>query len=150
MMEAVGAARRAPCVDRARSVLTSPRFDNRAPVPRLGRAALGLQWRARMKIQINTDRNIQGHEALAARVEATVQHALTRFADQITRVEVHLSDENGPRHSRNDKRCMLEARLQGHQPLAVTHDAATLDEAVDEASGKLSRLIDHTLGRLGR
>lgn len=40
-----------------------------------------------MKVQINTDDNVQGHEALAERVEAEVESALSRFREDITRVE---------------------------------------------------------------
>jgi hypothetical protein len=43
---------------------------------------------------------------------------------------------------------MMEARLEGSQPIAVTHQAATLDQAMDGAANKLSRLIESTLGRL--
>src|SRR5690606_16328914 len=40
-----------------------------------------------MQIQINTDRNIGGDERLAEHVEGVVRDTLSRFADQITRVE---------------------------------------------------------------
>jgi len=101
-----------------------------------------------MHVQVNTDNHIPGHEALAARVRGVVESALSHFSDRITRVEVHLSDEDGNKHGQNDKRCVMEARLEGRQPVAVTHQAATLDEAVDGAAGALSRLIDNLLGRL--
>lgn len=39
-----------------------------------------------MKIQINIDRNIEGHEALAAQVSGAVQSALSRISEHITRV----------------------------------------------------------------
>ncbi|MEO8197662.1 MAG: HPF/RaiA family ribosome-associated protein [Thermoanaerobaculia bacterium] len=100
-----------------------------------------------MQVQVNTDRNIEGREALATSVQAVVENALGRLRDQITRVEVHLSDENGQTRGQNDKRCMVEARLEGRQPVAVTHQAATLDEAVEGAVAKMSRLIESTLGR---
>jgi len=100
-----------------------------------------------MQIQINTDRNIEGHEALADHVSAVVETALNRVSDHITRVEVHLSDENADKGGANDKRCMLEARLEGRKPIAVTHQAATLEQAVDGAADKLVRLIESTLGR---
>ena len=100
-----------------------------------------------MQIQINTDHNIEGREALAIQVADIVESALARVSDRITRVEVHLSDENGDKQGQNDKRCMMEARLEGRQPVAVTHQAATLDEAVDGAADKLVRLIESTLGR---
>ena len=101
-----------------------------------------------MKIQLNTDVHIDGTEALAAQVSATVEQALERFGEQVTRVEVHLSDENGSKGGQQDHRCMLEARLEGRQPVAVTDHAATLEQAVDGAAQKLARLLDSTLGRL--
>ncbi|MDD2321772.1 MAG: HPF/RaiA family ribosome-associated protein, partial [Geobacteraceae bacterium] len=101
-----------------------------------------------MKIQINTDSNIEGNEALAAHVRSTVAGVLDRISDTITRVEVHLSDESSQKKSQNDKRCVMEARLEGRQPVAVSDQAATLDQAVAGAADKLARLIEHTFGRL--
>ncbi|MBE9092991.1 HPF/RaiA family ribosome-associated protein [Tychonema sp. LEGE 07203] len=102
-----------------------------------------------MQVQINTDSNIEGNEAIAQQVESTIKDTLDRFGDRITHVDVHLSDENSDKKGGdNDMRCMIEARLKGLQPLAVTHQAATLDQAVDGAADKLTRLIDSTLGRL--
>jgi ribosome-associated translation inhibitor RaiA len=100
-----------------------------------------------MRVQINTDHNIEGREALAAQVSGTVETALSRVSDHITRLEVHLSDESGYKSGQNDKRCMIEARLEGRQPIAVTHQAATLEQAVDGAADKLARLIESTVGR---
>src|SRR5664279_1450690 len=101
-----------------------------------------------MQIQINTDHNIAGHEALASHVSSLVENALNRISDHITRVEVHLSDENSNKGGENEKRCVMEARLEGRQPVAVTHQDTTVDQAVDGAVHKLSRLIESTLGRL--
>lgn len=101
-----------------------------------------------MKIQLNTDAHIHGTEALAAQVSAAVTQALERFSAHISRVEVHLSDENGGKSGPHDQRCMLEARLEGRQPLAVTDQAATLEQAVQGAAQKLAHLLDSTLGRL--
>lgn len=101
-----------------------------------------------MQVHTNTDRHITGSERLSAHVEAVVSGALGRFTEQITRVEVHLSDENGAKGGANDIRCMMEARLEGRPPTAVTHQAATLDEAMEGAAAKLARTIESTLGRL--
>lgn len=101
-----------------------------------------------MIVQVNTDNHISGRDALARRVEATVQSALDRFSDRITRVEVHLSDENGRKGGPDDKRCVLEARVEGRQPTAVTHMAESLDEAVSGAADKLTSALDSALGRL--
>jgi hypothetical protein len=76
-----------------------------------------------MQILINTDHNIQGREALAARLSGVVDQALRRVAEHITRVEVHLSIESGGKSGQSDKRCAMEARLEGLQSLTVTDDA---------------------------
>ena len=101
-----------------------------------------------MQIQFNTDHNIPGTEKLADRVRTVVEASLGRYADRITRVEIHVSDENGDKSGQYDKRCMLEARLAGRQPTAVTHHAATVDLAVDGAVEKLMRSLDSTLSRV--
>jgi len=101
-----------------------------------------------MQIQINTDHNIEGREALADQFRGVVESALSRFSDRITRVEVHLSDENSDKkRGDDDMRCMMEARLENRQPIAVTHQAATLDQAVDGAADKLTKMIESALGR---
>ncbi len=102
-----------------------------------------------MQIQMNSGHNIEVHETLAAEVSGVVESALSRFSDHITRVEVHLSDENSDKKVGHDAmRCMLEARLEGRQPIAVTHNASNLDKAIDGAADKLTHLIESTLGRL--
>ena len=102
-----------------------------------------------MLIQVNTDKNIVGNEELRRRVNDSVQGALGRYNDRITRVEVHLSDQNsGERGGGNDKRCTIEVRLEGRQPTAVSHEAPSVDQAIDGAVDKASRSIESTLERL--
>ena len=100
-----------------------------------------------MHVQTNTDRNIQASEALAAQVEAAVISALGRFVEQVTRVEVHLSDENAGKGGGDDKRCLMEARLEGRPPTAVTHRAATVEHALIGAAGKLARTLESLFAR---
>ena len=100
-----------------------------------------------MQIQINTDHNIQSSEALEAWAKGVVESALVRARDHITRVEIHLSDENSHKSGQNDKRCMMEARLEGRHPIAVTEHAASIDLAVNGAAGKLARMIESVDGR---
>ena len=101
-----------------------------------------------MQIQVNTDHNIEGHEALANHVTGTVKSALSRFSDHITRVAIHLSDATGHKNSKDDKHCVIEARLEGRQPIAATHHAETVHQAVNGAADKLARSIESSLGRL--
>jgi ribosome-associated translation inhibitor RaiA len=100
-----------------------------------------------MQIQLNTDNHVHGEASLATWVESELKDRLARFRDHVTRVEVHLSDVNAARTDGQDKRCKLEARLAGRQPVAVQHDAAKVAEAVHGAADKLARLLDTTLGR---
>jgi ribosome-associated translation inhibitor RaiA len=101
-----------------------------------------------MHIQINTDDNINQSDAQPEQTEATINNVLARFADQVTRVEVHLSDENSDKKSGNsDIRCLLEARLEGLQPVAVTDEAATVGQAVDGAARKMRSSLDSMLGK---
>lgn len=103
---------------------------------------------ASIDVQVNTDSSINGTESLIASVESSVNSGLARFAGRITRVEVHLSDQNAGKGGTDDKRCMMEARLEGLQPIAVTDTSATTMQAVDGAAGKLKRAIQSTLGKL--
>ncbi len=101
-----------------------------------------------MKIQFNTDNNITGTEKLTVPLEAMLSEGLRRFSSQITRLEVHLADENGNKHAENDKRCMIEARLEGLKPIAVTNHGNTYTESVEGAINKLITSLDTKLGRL--
>jgi ribosome-associated translation inhibitor RaiA len=100
-------------------------------------------------VQIHTDPNIQSSAQLTSQVEALVAGALAHFADRISRVQVHLGDENSShKGGANDKRCMIEVRLEGRPPIAVTHQAATLDQAMDGAVDKVERSVASELERL--
>lgn len=101
-----------------------------------------------MQVLVNSDHHIQGSEPVTARVESIVADAVDRFAERITRVEVHLNDVNADKGGDRDKRCMMEARVGGLAPIVVSHRAATLREAIDGAADKLERALEHALGRL--
>lgn len=101
-----------------------------------------------MLVQVRTNNNVEGSAELAKQVEDEVTATLGRFAEQITRVEVHVNDENSHKQG-IDKRCMMEARLAGLQPIAVHHDAATVEEAVSGAVDKLEKSLDRHLSKLG-
>ncbi len=103
-----------------------------------------------MQIQVNTDKNIPGREGLAQHVESILSKELARFATQVTRLEVHLSDENGAKSGTADKRCLLEARLAGREPAAVTGAATSVELAVTGAAKKMVSLLDSELGKLSK
>lgn len=101
-----------------------------------------------MQIQLNTDNSLTGSEQLMEQLEGDLRAALDRFSERITRIEVHLSDLNGGERGGTDKRCLMEARIAGRQPLSVTHAAATVDLAIEGAADKLTSALDTTFGKL--
>lgn len=101
-----------------------------------------------MTIQFNTDNNINGRETFEAKCSTIITEGLSRFTAQITRVEVHLSDEDSGKNGVNDKRCKLETRLAGLQPMLVSHDADDFEAAVKGAVQKMKTSIDSKIGQL--
>jgi hypothetical protein len=98
-----------------------------------------------VQIQVNTDHNIHGGEGLAAYVTTELTSGLARFEQWLTRVEVHFSEDGtGPTE---DKRCVIEARPAGAQPVAVTHHAASVDDAYSGAAHKLGKVLDSKYSR---
>jgi hypothetical protein len=100
-----------------------------------------------MQIQVNHDNHVRLGEEVSSRWAAIIEDALTQYADRITRVEMHLGDVNGGKHGNADKRCMLEARIAGLAPVAVTHQAESLQLAFDGALEKLGHALGHTFGK---
>lgn len=102
-----------------------------------------------MQILVNSDHNIEGRQKLSDHFRDEIERTLNRFCDRITRLEVHLSDQNGPKRGPDDKRCVMEAHIEGrHQPTSVTHHAGTLGQAVDGAAHKLRRSLASIIDRL--
>lgn len=101
-----------------------------------------------MTVQFNTDNNIKGNEEFTAPYIARIEEELSRYSQQITRIEVHLSQEGGNKNGFREIRCMIEARLEGRQPIAVTNQAGTHDQAVVGALDKLTVSLETILGRL--
>ena len=102
-----------------------------------------------MHIQVSTDNYTEGSVELNRRVEAIVESALGRFGDRITRVEVHLADDNSDqKFGDKDKSCVMEARLAGFQPITVSRQGSSLEQAITGAADTLQRTLKRTLGRL--
>ncbi|MCH4875114.1 HPF/RaiA family ribosome-associated protein [Pseudomonas sp. TMW22091] len=101
-----------------------------------------------MLTHVFSDKHIDSDKRTQDWVTATVEVTLERHLEFLTRVEVHLSDENGGKSGPKDKRCKMEARPKGHQPVLVSHDADTLTEAVHGAATKLEHKLEHLFGKL--
>lgn len=101
-----------------------------------------------MKIQLNTDKHIQGTEALETMVSEKVNHELKFFADKISRIEVHLSDQNALKGGPDDIQCKIEARVEGMQPLTVASKSGSKEKAVDVALDKMKATLGTVFGKM--
>jgi ribosome-associated translation inhibitor RaiA len=100
-----------------------------------------------MEINVNTDNTIDRHQGLDERVRDVVESSISRF-EQVRRVDVHLSNQNGQKHEDGDNYCMMEARVAGYEPVVVHAHAADLHLSINGAANKLKRALDSALGRL--
>ncbi len=100
-----------------------------------------------MKIQYNTDKTVNGNQKHQDYFSTQIAEQLARFQSDISRIEVHISDENGKKEGSNNIRCLLEARIEGKQPFAVSCMADTIDLAVNGAIDKLKASLETTIGR---
>lgn len=94
-----------------------------------------------MLVQVNTDNHVEGHARFAEFVEGELRQSLERFESLITRLEVHLHDDNADKSGATDKKCMIEARISGRDPIAVSHSADRVEVALAGARDKLVRLL---------
>lgn len=103
-----------------------------------------------MQVQFNSDSSVMGTENVAERIEARVREKLGRFEDRLTRVEIHVRDENGPKRGADDKACMIEARPRGGKPVGVTEHASKVDDAAGKAVRTLAQRLERHFGKESR
>ncbi len=101
-----------------------------------------------MKVQVNSDNHVITDKDVIHGIVTQLESDLDRYADLITRVELHLSDENSTQKGgSNDIRCLIEARLAGRQPISVESRNASESQAVNDASSALLRRLRSLLER---
>jgi len=95
-----------------------------------------------MLIQIYAQ-DVELPDPLRTFIEKKLTDTLAHVAERLTRVDVHLKDLNSQGKHGIDKRCTLEARPRGMDPVAVEVDADTAKDAVHHAAEKLERALQH-------
>ena len=100
-----------------------------------------------MQVQLNTDKNISGTENLQAAVTEELENGLKHFTDHLTRVEVHLSDQNADKAGPDDIKCKLEARIEGMKPVLVESKSSSKEKALAEAIDKLKGRLKTIIGK---
>lgn len=100
-----------------------------------------------MQFQFNSDSSVMGTDNVAERIEEQVRHKLARFEDRLTRVEVHVSDENARKGGADDKTCLIEARPRGGKPIGVTEHASDVDTAARKAATTMAQRLERVFGK---
>ena len=100
-----------------------------------------------MLIEVRTDGNIKGSEQSSDEVRAVVHAALERFGDRIRRVNVHLSDAVSHKTGHADKCCMMEAHRDGREPIVVTHQENSMEQAILGAIHNLKKSVVSAIGK---
>jgi ribosome-associated translation inhibitor RaiA len=101
-----------------------------------------------MIIQLNADKNLTIHSEYEAQITEQLKQALERYSNHLTRVEVHLSDENGSKGGIDDKKCLLEARMEGRQPIVASDLGNTYDLALKGAIEKLKHALNTVVSKM--
>ena len=101
-----------------------------------------------MQIQVNSGNSLPVDDELIHTAESIARRSLGRFEERLTRLEIHVNDLNSHKGGAQDKRCQIEARPAGMDPVSASHDADNIEAAMRGAAQKLERLLDTTFGRL--
>lgn len=99
-----------------------------------------------MQIEIQA-RDFPLTDALGAYVERRINFVLSSRFEQIKRIEVRLSDINGPRGG-IDKRCQILVTLPRLKDIVIEDTETNLYVAIDRAIDRAGRTIDRRLKRL--
>ncbi|MEL7483739.1 MAG: HPF/RaiA family ribosome-associated protein [Planctomycetota bacterium] len=100
-----------------------------------------------MLIEINY-RDGQSSQSLDEKIKQSLESTLGHLADKLTRVEVHLGDENAHKSGPADKRCLIEARPKGLDPIAVETHGEDLYDTFEEGARKLKRALGKRFDKL--
>jgi hypothetical protein len=100
-----------------------------------------------MIIQFNTDKTIEVKERYESYFTTKIKQDLKRFQNDISRIEAHISDENGKKDGVNAIRCLLEARIEGKKPISVVDQGNTIELAISGSTAKLKTLLGSMIGK---
>ncbi|MEX1024650.1 MAG: HPF/RaiA family ribosome-associated protein [Planctomycetota bacterium] len=78
--------------------------------------------------------------------EERIEDVLARFADKLTRVEVHITDENAQKGG-VDIRCLIEARPRGLPPMTAEHRGEGVRETFSGALAKMEKVLEHDFSK---
>ena len=104
-----------------------------------------------MQIQINFG-DVDSSPSLEKAVHDQVEKHLHYVQDHVTRMEVHLKDENAGKSGAHDKHVTMEARIANAAPIAVSATGEDMYAVIADTAGKIGRAVktkldkDHSRG----
>lgn len=102
-----------------------------------------------MQVQVHTDSTIQGGDTLEAWVREEVNTKLSRLKENVVRVEVFLTGVDALKATGGPgKKCVMETRANGRQPVAVNAEAEKVKDAFNAALEKLRRAVESDLDKV--
>lgn len=101
-----------------------------------------------MHIQVNTDNILHGDARMIEVAEQAIKGDLNHLSARLTRVEVHLKDQNADKHGPAHIRCTMEARPRGMGPMSAHCDAADIAAALKGAAKKLRGRLTSEFGKV--
>lgn len=66
-----------------------------------------------MQVLVNSGKHVTSSMDFKDDIRSRIRDKLQRYEDHLTRIEIHLSDENALKSGPQDKRCKVEARDEG-------------------------------------
>ena len=102
-----------------------------------------------MQIQLNSAQGVSMSPALEAHIHKHLQGVERRFGERLTRIEVYLTDVNGPKGGVN-KQCKLEARPRGGDPLMAEFLHENAYDSVTGATKRLEAVLGSYFGKQDR
>ena len=101
-----------------------------------------------MIIQVNTDKHIKSTEGLENFINEKLRGTLKHQTSHITRIEVHLSDQNADKGGSDDVQCKLEARIENRKPVTVVGQSDSKEKAINEAAVKMKSALSSIIGKM--
>ncbi len=100
-----------------------------------------------MQIQINPGDGVHHSDALEQHIKESLGVLEKRFGDRLTRLEIHMSDINGPKGGVN-KEVRIEARPNGLAPVMASATEDDVYDAARTAISKLEKVLSTRFGKL--
>lgn len=101
-----------------------------------------------MQVIFHADHHTDGSSATSDHLAKSVNEALSRFGERVTRVEAHLSAADGTsRAGTRDIHCTLQASVKGADTVLVKDQARSAHQAIEGALRMLKRAVGAAVAR---